>query len=588
MERVVKRRQLTEPGQLQALVIDHVDGVEPGVAVLDSRLLLGQATIDVVALDARGALVLVAVGAVADEEMLLRAVEAYSWCLEYPEAIRRLYPAVHVSPARPPRLVFVFERMPDAFHRKIKQLGFPEVDCVEFRYLDVDGAAAVYFDVLARLRRGPVAAVPTVDPVVPPADRAVPPTAPGASIGRPTSVKLQKLLGGEKPPTAREPAQVVSLRHRTPPRVEPKGIVGSPSPRLDIAIAQRPVDEPAVDVDVDVDEPTLDAAEPETSMAAITEIDAPALEVEDLETLSEPEVATDPDDEVVPDAGLDTVTAGDSRGEPVHERDGHDLRDPEEFGLEDMVATGVETEPSAAAVAAEEPEPLVLESSLPAPTMMLELEAAVRIDPEPVTTEAHAQHEPVADEAPAGPEPVAAEGPAEPAPAAAEAPVERALEIAATVTPAVEPRTAPVPSPSASVFARRAHEPVAAPDEPKVAFANVAKELLTPLAAVPPAAPTEERPSAFSAFARPGTLKRPRTIAPPPSDPQPIAGTKLATNQTRSVPPPAPASETAPASTPAPEPADPALQGFEALQFPNDGVLTRQWMEFLNQMAAGK
>jgi hypothetical protein len=29
-------------------------------------------------------------------------------------------------------------------------------------------------------------------------------------------------------------------------------------------------------------------------------------------------------------------------------------------------------------------------------------------------------------------------------------------------------------------------------------------------------------------------------------------------------------------------------QGVEGLQFPNDGVLTRQWMEFLNQMAAGK
>ena len=358
MKRVVKRRELSEPGHLQALVIDHVDGVEPGLAVLDSRLLLGQATIDVVALDARGALVLVTVGAVADEEMLLRAVEAYSWCLEYPEAIRRLYPAVRVSPARPPRLVFVFERMPDAFHRKIKQLGFHEVDCVEFRYLDVDGAAVVYFDVLARLRRGPVAAVPTVEPVVPPADRAVPPAAPVASTGRPTSVKLQKLLGGEKPPTAREPAQVVSLRHRTPPRVEPKNIVGSPSPRLEIAVAQRPVDEPAVDVD----EPTLDAAEPETSMAAITETDAPAIEVEDLEveTLSEPEGAMDPDDEVERDAGLATVAPDDAHGEPVDERDGHDLRDMEETGLEDIGDTGLEMEPPAVA---DNPR---LESSLPA------------------------------------------------------------------------------------------------------------------------------------------------------------------------------------------------------------------------------
>jgi len=42
----------------------------------------------------------------------------------------------------------------------------------------------------------------------------------------------------------------------------------------------------------------------------------------------------------------------------------------------------------------------------------------------------------------------------------------------------------------------------------------------------------------------------------------------------------------------APEPAKPAApalpQGFEGLKFPNDGVLTRQWMEFLSQMSTTK
>jgi len=38
-----------------------------------------------------------------------------------------------------------------------------------------------------------------------------------------------------------------------------------------------------------------------------------------------------------------------------------------------------------------------------------------------------------------------------------------------------------------------------------------------------------------------------------------------------------------------PKPAAPALpQGFEGLKFPNDGVLTRQWMEFLSQMSSAK
>ena len=65
----------------------------------------------------------------------------------------RLYPSCQVSEDRPPRLLFVVERMPDAFHRKIKQLGFPEVDCVEFRHLEFDGVPTVYFESLLRLRR---------------------------------------------------------------------------------------------------------------------------------------------------------------------------------------------------------------------------------------------------------------------------------------------------------------------------------------------------------------------------------------------------------------------------------------------------
>jgi len=132
MKLVVRKLEIPDLGQLQSLVIEHLDSIEPGLSVLDSRLLLGHANVDIVALDAEGALVLVTAGFTADEDMLLKAVEAYSWCLEYPDAIRRLYPSVDVSTARPPRLMFIVERLPDAFHRKIKQLGFSEVDCVSF------------------------------------------------------------------------------------------------------------------------------------------------------------------------------------------------------------------------------------------------------------------------------------------------------------------------------------------------------------------------------------------------------------------------------------------------------------------------
>ena len=141
MRLAVRKLHVEDAAKLQTLVVENLDGIEPGLAALDARLLLGHSTIDVVAMDAAGTLVLIAVGFTANEEMILKAVEAYSWSLEYPQALQRLYPGCVLSEERPPRLLFVVERMSDAFQRKIKQLGFPEVDCVEVRHLEVDGVA---------------------------------------------------------------------------------------------------------------------------------------------------------------------------------------------------------------------------------------------------------------------------------------------------------------------------------------------------------------------------------------------------------------------------------------------------------------
>jgi hypothetical protein len=235
---------------LQALVIENLDGVEPNLTALDTRLLLGQATIDVIARDGSGALVLIALSFTADEALLLRAVEAYSWCLEYPDAIHRLYPGARVSEAEPPRVIFVIERMPEAFQRKVKQLGFAHVDCVEFRHFEVNGAPVAYFESLARFRR------PALQPV---AERQAPPTpvAPvrnaaaenvipmSAAPARATSVKLQKLL--------HQPAEAAPARPAAPvaapvvvnraPAPAPRAVEPRPAPRpVEAAPAPRPVE----------------------------------------------------------------------------------------------------------------------------------------------------------------------------------------------------------------------------------------------------------------------------------------------------------------------------------------------------------
>jgi len=236
MKLVVRKLEILDVDHLRSLVIEHLDGIEPGITVLDSKLQMGQAIVDIVALDTDGALVLVTAGFTADEQMLLKAVEAYSWCLEYPDAVRRLYPAVDISATRPPRLMFVVERLPDAFHRKIKQLGFSEMDCVEFRHLDVSGTPAVYFDTIARLRRGspyaefqpapisrrvsepqgrhtpePMIAERPVDKSGEHGDKVVP-LLTGPTNARSTSVRMQKMLSGQAHGNA---APVIDLATRT-------------------------------------------------------------------------------------------------------------------------------------------------------------------------------------------------------------------------------------------------------------------------------------------------------------------------------------------------------------------------------------
>src|SRR5437868_9261129 len=129
--------------------------------------------------------------------------------------------------------MFVVERMPDAFHRKIKQLGFCEVDCVEFRHLDVSGSQVAYFDMVARLRR--CASMAEFQPaqiarrVSEPSRRdsgarplehgdKVVPLVSAPNIARATSVRLQKMLNTSGHTNGGAP--VIDIASRTAARSE--------------------------------------------------------------------------------------------------------------------------------------------------------------------------------------------------------------------------------------------------------------------------------------------------------------------------------------------------------------------------------
>ncbi len=478
MRMAVRKLRVEDVEKLQALVVENFDAIEPGLTVLDARLLLGHATIDVIGVDTVGALVLGAVGFTANEDMLLKAVEAYSWCLEYPEALVRLYPSCQVSEDRPPRLLFVVERMPDAFHRKIKQLGFPEVDCVEFRHLEFDGVPTVYFESLLRLRRiGARQSEVVVEPASAPTsvERVITMTGPatrvaGAKMPKPGDSVVSSPRAADRPAPVREHTPVVSMVSRQ--TTVPVARVDRPRPEPVVLREPEPLMvEPMIEPEIEA--PVVEAlAEPLVEVSVTPEIEA---------------LAVTPEIELIPEPALSL--------EPIKEPEA-----PQPSVRPFVVDAVPSMAPAHVPTAAQAPERVsfkdLADSLLGAMT---------------ATQEAIAH--PVADSS------------------AKPSIVEPLVLESAVETPAV---SAPIVA-ALTLELEKAAEP-----EPVV----MPEQIIALAVESPEAKPALRLESAVAA--------------------------------------PAPAAEpTKPAAPPMP-------QGFEGLKFPNDGVLTRQWMEFLSQMSTTK
>jgi hypothetical protein len=187
--------KLEDVKELRELVSDAVASIEPGLRLLENQVTLGSSTIDLVTLDAEEVLTLVAVGFEADDEMMLRALEAYSWCQDSPDEVVQRFPVLR--PSTPPRVIFIAERIPQGFLRKMRHLRFSRVDCLEFRFglqfaqvEDVREADASGESPAARSRA--TAYPPRVEPAPPPiaapvreVPMAEPPPAPPVPVAPP-------------------------------------------------------------------------------------------------------------------------------------------------------------------------------------------------------------------------------------------------------------------------------------------------------------------------------------------------------------------------------------------------------------------
>jgi hypothetical protein len=144
MKLTFRKHEVKSLRQLEVLVTEHADAIEPGCRIVAAGVNLGRSTVDLAGVDSRQTPVLVALGFTADDEMLFSMLEAYAWCLEYPESVRRFAGDDHSG--WPPRIVFIAERVAEGFLRKLRLLKFPAVDCFEYRCVDVDNATGFYLD----------------------------------------------------------------------------------------------------------------------------------------------------------------------------------------------------------------------------------------------------------------------------------------------------------------------------------------------------------------------------------------------------------------------------------------------------------
>ena len=622
MKPTFKKLEVPDLSNLEKLVAENIEGIEPGLRVIDARLCLGQAAIDLVALDAREALVLVALDFAADEGLLLRVMDAYSWCREYPDTLRRLYPMANVSATRPPRILFIVERVTDAFVRRIKQLSFLEIDCLEFRHLEVNGASAVYFDLVERLRRAapveplsdderviittPVRTPKRIEaesPVVQPAWRPVAePPAVQPSAWAPATADHAPFVAPEPAPSVEEVASAVpglgvSLESRmaelfaelstedTPSAIETPTRIEAEPPVVQPAWPSFPepqaVQASAV-ASASSDSAPFQAPEPAPSVeevaSAVPEVGV-SLESRMAELFAELSAAEIPSSAEMPTE--EYAAPEEEHAVPSLEVvDAEAVTDEPPLRLESIDATARQEEPESPSRSAD------VEANSDLQTLLRELHVETQPEIEPPTDEAEVESTERAAEAPA-------EAPVETNAAAVEE--QAGAELIGCSGGHVDPTGRSCwHDPSAVCFCQCHASQAAAPAEVETPAPATTRPFWAKPSANKVLPPSGGRTYFFSQVARDSAPAR-QTVAPwqqvpAPAQPRPAASSRLPATPAAhtAAPAPQPAAAAGPkpvvAKRKEPIPDHPEL---ESLHFPKDG-LSRQWLEFLNQLNGAK
>lgn len=262
MKLTFKKREVKDLRELQRLVAENLEALEPGLRLIDKDVNLGQVRVPLAALDTRLRPVLIEVALVADDTALYRMLEAYAWAVEYPDSLRQLVAGTGGGAEWPPRVVFVAERLLEAFLRKLRLIRFPRVECFEYRYVEVNGTSGFFTDLVDWTVPAPTVAAAEAT-AAPPAAPPEPTAAPGA----PEPAQGPERVGEPRPRVriARESApRAESAR----PATSAPGVAATQLPRSE---AGRAPDERAPARPVDAGEPVRTRAGEVTPGAAPAE-----------------------------------------------------------------------------------------------------------------------------------------------------------------------------------------------------------------------------------------------------------------------------------------------------------------------------
>jgi hypothetical protein len=121
--------------------------LESGLRAIDRAIPCDPSrTIDLLAVDHLGQLVVIAVEAAPDDGMLLRAVSQYDWIVGHVPILRKLYQGQVINFSSPPRIFLVAPEFSQQLTCAAHCIQSPRIGCYRYRAIAVPSGTAILFE----------------------------------------------------------------------------------------------------------------------------------------------------------------------------------------------------------------------------------------------------------------------------------------------------------------------------------------------------------------------------------------------------------------------------------------------------------